>query len=234
MSAVPQRTLQLYGNQLKLIGLVSMTIDHIGVLLFPSAMVLRLIGRLSFPIFAHMIAEGWQYTHNRRRYALTMWLFGLAIQVVYYIVGRSLYQCIFITYGLSLLLIRSIEWAQLHKNAAWLLPTAVCAAIAFVCEGLPRLLPHTDFAIDYGFCGVLLPALAYFPRSRQNKLLCFAAGLLMLGIQNGAIQYAGLLALLPLLIYNGRRGKWKLKNLFYIYYPAHLVILWVIAMLIQR
>ena len=47
-------------TQLKVIGIVSMTIDHIGYFLFPQMTVLRVIGRLAYPIFAYMIAEGWK------------------------------------------------------------------------------------------------------------------------------------------------------------------------------
>lgn len=51
-------SLLLSGNQLKIIAMITMLIDHIGVNLFPSVTILRVIGRLSFPIFAYMIAEG--------------------------------------------------------------------------------------------------------------------------------------------------------------------------------
>ena len=56
------------GNQLKILALVTMTIDHVGVVLLPQYLVLRIIGRLTYPIFAYMIAEGCFYTHSKRRY----------------------------------------------------------------------------------------------------------------------------------------------------------------------
>ena len=56
----------LTGNQLKLIALITMTIDHIGFMLLPQVKILRAIGRIAFPIFAYMIAEGCQYTRNRK------------------------------------------------------------------------------------------------------------------------------------------------------------------------
>ena len=62
----PHSSVGLTGNQLKLIALVTMTIDHIGMQLFPRVRLLRIIGRLAFPIFAYMIAEGCRYTRNRR------------------------------------------------------------------------------------------------------------------------------------------------------------------------
>ena len=60
------------GNQLKLIALISMTCDHVGLQLLPDVLILRIIGRLALPIFAYMIAEGCRYTRNRKRYLLRM------------------------------------------------------------------------------------------------------------------------------------------------------------------
>ena len=54
----------LTGNQLKLIALISMTIDHIGFMLFPRVKILRVIGRIAFPMFAFLIVEGYFYTKN--------------------------------------------------------------------------------------------------------------------------------------------------------------------------
>ena len=56
------------GNQLKIIALVAMTWDHMGKQLFPQIGWLQIVGRLAFPIFAYMIAEGCAYTKNRKKY----------------------------------------------------------------------------------------------------------------------------------------------------------------------
>ena len=99
----------LSGNQLKLIAMITMTIDHVGMVIFPGVMILRIIGRLAFPIYAFMIAEGCRYTRNRRRYFLTMAGVGAGCQVVYYIVDSSLYQCVLVTFSLSLLIIFALD-----------------------------------------------------------------------------------------------------------------------------
>jgi hypothetical protein len=57
----------LTGNQLKLIAAGAMLADHVGLMFFPEAELLRIIGRLAFPIFAFMIAEGCKYTRNKLR-----------------------------------------------------------------------------------------------------------------------------------------------------------------------
>ena len=58
----------LTNNQLKIIAMVSMALDHIGLLFFPDVMLFRALGRIAFPIFAYMIAEGCRYTKNRAKY----------------------------------------------------------------------------------------------------------------------------------------------------------------------
>ena len=58
----------LNGNHLKLIAAFTMLLDHVGILLFPQIRLLRILGRLAYPIFAFMIAEGCRYTKNKLRY----------------------------------------------------------------------------------------------------------------------------------------------------------------------
>ena len=60
----------LTGNHLKLIAAFAMLLDHVGILLFPQIRLLRILGRLAYPIFAFMIAEGCRYTKNKLRYFL--------------------------------------------------------------------------------------------------------------------------------------------------------------------
>ena len=112
------------------------------------------------------------------------------------------------------------------------MPMSALVAVFFICEILPRLLPQTDFAIDYGFFGVLFPLLIYFPRSKRAKLVWITVGLLALSFDLGGVQLACLLSLPLLWIYNGQRGKLRLKYLFYVYYPLHLAVLWCINLLV--
>ena len=102
----------LSGNALKLFALVFMTIDHIGYLLLDNYIPFRIIGRLAFPIFAYMIAEGCKYTKNRARYLLTVFLTGAAFQIFYSIAERSLYMNIFITFSFSIALIYLFDWLK--------------------------------------------------------------------------------------------------------------------------
>lgn len=223
----------LSGNQLKLIALVTMTIDHVGMVLFPHQMLWRVIGRLAFPIFAWFIAEGCRYTGNRKKYLLTMVALAAICQLVYLVAMGSLYQCVLVTFSLAIGWIYALDSAvKLNTLRGWLGAAVVSVAVIFVSVFLPRLLGGTDFDIDYGFWGILLPVLAYFPKTRGRKLAVSALVLVSLCLTIGGVQWFSLLALIPLALYSGKRGKWRLKNLFYIYYPAHLAAIYGISLLI--
>lgn len=224
----------LTGNALKLIALIVMTVDHIGVQLFPEIKLLRIIGRLALPIFAYMIAEGCKYTKNRRRYLGLIALEALICQLVYLIAMGSLYMCILVTFSLSILLIYIGDFAVKKKSTSGYiaLVTAIIAVFA-ICELLPKALPNTDFQIDYGFFGVLMPVVLYFSRDdKLSKLSSITAMCVLLGLRFGGVMYFNLLAIPLLTLYNGERGKHKMKYLFYIYYPLHLVIIYAISLFI--
>lgn len=229
-----KNTLQpLSGNQLKLLALVTMTIDHIGMVLFPHQMIWRIIGRLAFPIFAYFIAEGCRYTGNRKKYLLTMAALAAICQLVYFFALGSLYQCVLVTFSLAILWIYALDGAVKGNTVtSWLAAAGVSIAVIFVSVFLPRLLGGTDFDIDYGFWGILLPVLTYFPKNKWRRLAVFALVLVSLCLTIGGVQWFSLLTLIPLALYSGKRGKRRLKNLFYIYYPAHLVAIYGISVLI--
>ena len=217
---------KLTSNQLKLLAMLTMTLDHIGVQLFPGVLWLRIVGRLAFPIYAYMIAEGCAHTRNRRKYLLQMAGLALLCQLVYFFAMGSLFQCILVTFTLSILLIYACDTGSRPLTALALL------GVAFVTVALPRLLPGTDFAIDYGFFGVLVPVAVYLGKTRREKLLFTAGALVALAWSVGGIQWYSLAALLPLALYGGQRGKRRMKWLFYLYYPLHLAAIYGISLLL--
>ena len=221
-----QKTMpRLSSNALKLIALVCMTADHAGLLLFPHLRILRVIGRIAFPIFAYMIAEGCRYTSDRFRYFATILLLGIGMQVFFWITRRSMYQHVLITFSMSVLLIFSIRAAE-QRGGIW--TAAACLLFlgeAAVCLFPDRLLPWGSFRIDYGLPGVLLPVVISMGRTRGEKLLAAAAGLAVLSLSMAPLQWWCLLSLPLLALYSGERGRLRLKYLFYVYYPLHLVVL---------
>ncbi len=218
----------LTSNQLKIIAMAAMTLDHIGLVLLPDYPILRVIGRLAMPIYAFLIAQGCRYTRSRKRYFTRLFALGMLCQAVYWFAEGSMYQCILITFSLSVGLIGAIDRAVKEKTpAAAALALASVGAAAFVCLGLPRILSGTDFALDYGFLGVLLPVAAYF-----GGLPWFTGVLAALCWESGGVQWWSLGAVPLLLAYSGRKGKLRLGRFFYLYYPVHLAVIWAIGLFI--
>ena len=221
----------LTGNQLKIIALIAMTIDHIGKFMFPDIALFSVIGRLAYPIFGYFIAEGYFYTRNKIRYFAMIFGVGAICQLVYFFAEQSLYQCIMITFSLSILLMCAFDNMQKKRS---LISTffAVFATVLvyFISEILPGIINSTDFRIDYGFWGIVFPALIYLANGRVFKLGITVAGLMPLAMSIGGIQWFSYLAIPLIAMYNGKRGKFCMKYLFYIYYPLHLAVIYFIGM----
>ena len=241
----------LSASTLKIIGCIFMVIDHIGVILLPHLLILRIIGRLSYPFFAYFIAEGCRYTRNKcKRFLLVL---GLAVlcEGVYFILMGEPDGGILVNFCLSILLVYQVQAfkkALAHKEVikAGLLLLLFCASVAGVYVFVENVL-----YVDYGFWGVLIPVWAALPdykegeapacfkalSNRPVKLLFFTVGLLCLCISRGLlenIQSYSLLSLPILALYNGRPGRKSFKYGFYLFYPAHLAVLWGISFLLER
>ena len=218
----------LTGNQLKILAMIAMTCDHVGVQLFPQTLWLRIIGRLAMPIYAYMIAEGCRHTRDRKKYLLRLFGMGVLCQAVYFVAMGSLYMCILITFSLSVLLIGLMDAVDREKSARnWSKLLAGTMLVFFLCSVLPDLLPHTDYAVDYGLPGVLLPVLIYGAGTRGLLI-----GLLLAALEYGGFQWLAFLSVPLLLLYNGQRGKANIGKLFYWYYPIHLVVIYGISLLL--
>ena len=223
-----RRNTGLTGNQLKIIAMITMTCDHVGMQIFPHLLWLRIIGRLAMPIYAYMIAEGCRHTRDRKKYLLRLLGMGTLCQVVYLVAMGSYYQCILITFSLSVGLVWLMDVAEQEKTAKAQINLAMgVLATFFVCTVLPDLLPHTDFEIDYGLPGVMLPVLIYGAGTKGLLL-----GLTLVALKYGGIQWLAFLSVPLLLAYNGRRGKANIGKLFYWYYPIHLVVIYGISLLV--
>lgn len=219
----------LTGNQLKLIAAAAMLLDHAGILLFPRIQLFRILGRLAYPIFAYMIAEGCRYTKNKLRYFCMLFGLGTACQLVYYFFSGDTYLNILLTFSVSVLLIYALQASWKSGKALW---SAVFAAGIVAAVGLDRLV-----TIDYGFWGIMIPVMIGFAHIRQfprwAEVLMLGLGLVLLGADMGGYQHYALLSLPFLLCYSGKRGKGNMKYFFYIFYPVHLAVLQGITMLLN-
>lgn len=210
--------LGLNGNALKVLAMVSMFIDHFGMIFFPYVIAFRIVGRLAFPIYAYLIAEGCKYTHDRRRYFLQMLVLGVVCSAVYIVVEDYVYLCILMTFSVSILLIYLLDYVKLLPKKRWWM---------FLLGLVGAWLACSLVEFDYGYFGVLVPVFAYLSEKRHIKLGLFTVGLLLLSLSiNNGVQWYSLVAVLPIALYNGERGKLNLKWFFYLFYPLHLAVLW--------
>ena len=187
----------LTGNMLKIIAAVSMLLDHGGLLFFPREMGFRIAGRLAFPIFAYMIAEGCRYTRNRWRYWGMIAALAAVCQIVYFVAAGDTYLSVLVTFSLAIPVVWVLMELRKKKTWPWALAfAALVAAVAWLNEVL---------TIDYGFWGCMLPVwVAAIPAAPVAGL---ATGLIFLSQDIGGIQWYSLLAVLPLLCYNGTDRK---------------------------
>jgi len=210
-------------DALKLVAIISMTIDHVGAILLPHVDWLRIIGRVAFPLFAYQLAAGYLHTRNLSRYTLRLAVWGLIAQPVYMIAFgvRPWTLNIFATLLLGLLAI----WGWDHRRWwAIALPLSLTAIQLW----LPEVGP------DYGLYGVLL-CLVSFVLFQHRDQLVMVHGLLhiLAGIMFWPSQvYA--VASIPFILWPPRLHLRRLPRLFYAYYPAHLALLVLVRHLLTR
>lgn len=231
-------------NKLKIIACISMLIDHIGYMLFPHILILRCIGRIAMPLFAFFIAEGCFYTRSRGKYFLGIFSLALICQAVYFVedlINGGVYNVslnILFTFALSIAVCFAFldfkESLEGGARSRQILSAAVFAAVllaAFACTNfLPKLSVPVYF--DYGFAGVMLPLFALIFKERVAQLTMFFVGLIIFNASLfSALWYTwfSLLAMPLLALYNGKRGTKKLKYVFYLFYPVHFALLYLLS-----
>lgn len=196
-------------DTLKLVAILTMLIDHIGYLLFPQQIVWRMIGRLSFPIFAFLVARGARLTRSQPRYLLRMLIYGLISQVPYsYFVPHGLNIFFTLAAGLGIIFCFS------HRRLSVRLMAIPILASAW----------YVDYS--YGLYGLLL-ILAFHLFYEKPALMTLAmAGLSWYYWETtrATIQVLALgsLPLIYGLPYTGMRLP---KHVGYLFYPVHITIL---------
>lgn len=241
-------------DKIKIIALLSMLLDHIGAfIIYPMYvnacmvngvemmgelvpnnariiyliyMVCRIIGRLAFPIFSFMIVEGFLHTHNLRKYLCRLFLFAIISEIPYDLANTGTVleiskQNVLWTFIIAIIMMWTLERirTKIESNVKYILLTIIVISISAL------------FAIfsDGGIGGILLIASMYL---FHKKKTCYWIGcvlsLCVMSLQFMWIQLFAAVALILLEIYNGKKGK-DYKYLFYIFYPAHLLILWFVS-----
>lgn len=210
--------------QLKIFALLFMTIDHIGFV-FELGLIFRIIGRLSFPIFAFLIYQGYVYTRSKIHYFLRLLIFGLVIegtmQIISIYVDINDDRNIFFTLSFGLLALIIFD-SKIHV----FLRVISISILVYMASRLN---------FDYGWYGILFILSFYFYRYSFCipfflQVLLTVAHYLLFQLP---VQYYALFSWIFILLYNNRRG-YRMRYLFYIYYPLHLVILYLIFFMIHQ
>ena len=249
------------GGTLKIIAIVTMFIDHVGAALLGRFLMasgymeaalsqnvadlilwleenaalyltytaMRMIGRIAFPIFCFLLIEGFQKTHDVKKYALRLGIFALISEIPFDLAFNAQvlefsYQNVFFTLFFLLLAMLAYDkiWkAQFFSGKAPNLAAKLflSAAALLVCCGLAEALKT-----DYAAIGVLCITVMYAFRKKKAALI--AAGCVAF-----AWEVTAPLAFLPIGFYNGQRGL-KLKYIFYLFYPLHLLLIYGISLLL--
>lgn len=216
-----ERRFDLGREILKWIAIITMTIDHLGAILFPEHLVLRIIGRLAFPIFCYLIVLGVETTRNVRNYFIRLLLFAFVSQVPYYLaLGYEPFASLNIFFTLSFGILFFIHPLLI------LLSISVSYLLNF----------------DYGPYGIALIASMYVLRKDIRNGIALIVLLNILYFFISEIQPLSLLALPIIISHKNRFIKkekeadgnnfyplWR-KYFFYIYYPLHLTALYIIKM----
>lgn len=209
--------------QLKLFAIATMLIDHIGAVLFPQYLLFRIIGRLSFPIFVYLIAQGLIYTSNVRAYLGRIFLFALISEIpfdlafhrtVSYPGSQNVFFTLFL--GLAAIAVLKEYWGK-HPLPALLFAVAMAV--------LAELLQT-----DYGWFGVAGIIIFYcFRNDRAKGIFVFSLVLTGFSLMTGTLELYALLSGVLIYFYDGaKKGRWTLKYFFYAFYPVHLLLLYFI------
>lgn len=232
------------GNLLKLIAMIAMLCDHAGKMLFPQYAVMRIIGRIAFPIYAYSLACGCVYTKNHLRYLKRIVLLALISQPLYAVALAHTVPAMF-----------SVSFAENPIKAIWtfyinswnkpsvLVTLAVGLLILWsirnrelvLTVGLLIFSYLIQNKLDYGFKGIILILLFYLLCSKWwLSLPCVLAFMIWWGLKGSGYSLFGVsfgtqmfaVCALPLIYIHTKSGVKLPKWMFYAFYPTHLILIY--------
>lgn len=213
----------LSGSALKVIALISMVIDHVALYLMEHDTVLyetmRCVGRIAFPVFAFLIAEGFIHTRSRYRYFFTLLGFAVVSEIPWYLLnGADGTHNVMFTLALGVATLMVLENLLQRSMVLGFLWTLGMAGLA------------SWLGVDYEWRGILVIVFFYlfngygysFPYIKGMQFFCTFTLMMHFEVIGAVI------ACMFLYLYNGKRGfvQWYIyKYIFYIMYPLHLIML---------
>lgn len=229
----------LSSNVLKIFACICMLIDHTGLVLCGNNQVMRSVGRLAFPVFAFLIAEGVRHTSDIRRYMSRMAVLALVSEVPFDLaICGSVYdmqsQNVFFTLLMGLFAVTALSS---HRRMTADSPAEMTRLEYFLgrhrAETVILTLAAAEILrFDYGAAGVAVIILFYVFTPLGGSIapaLCLTAldGIIYL-VAFGSRELYALLSIIPIAMYSGERGRLRLKYAFYLFYPLHLLIIWAV------
>ncbi len=233
---------------LHILAMVFMVIDHLCFTVVAGQDWMAWVGRLAFPIFAFMIAEGYSHTRNVKKYMKRMLIFALLSEIPYNLLTiafpvNPFQQNVLWTFLLALLCMSAVDRVRAKYERAWLSVTLSVLVIA----GFYLL--ATLLFVDYKGMGLLTVLLFYFLRGDKHYhriLQAVAMVLLHIVLFKGQtvtvplpgiafempLQGISVLSLIPIWLYNGTRGydNKVIRFVFYAFYPVHMLILGLLSL----
>lgn len=201
---------------LKIIGIISMFIDHYDYIIgLPKSV--EVLGRIAFPIFAFAISEGYKHTRNLKNYILRIGIFAVLLQIPSWIFSYNYPLNIFFTLFTGLCLISVLK----NKNVNDVVKIIFMIMIFFITRKIN---------LDYGLYGFFTILIFTFYRENKVKMIINFVILNIINVVRPNIfdldftQIYSLLALIPIILYNGERGK-NWKYFFYLFYPLHFFVI---------
>ncbi len=224
----------LNANQLKLIAIIAMTVDHLTWTIAPGysrewwVILLHVIGRLTAPIMWFFIAEGYHYTRDIKKYAGRLFLLAIVSHFAYnFCFGisfipfqKSAFNQTGVVWSLAwgLVLLHILESETLKQWQKVIITMLVCVI---------------TFPSDWSCIATM--AIVYIGTNRGNfkkqmismmvwTFFYVVVYFVFIDKVYAIIQLGTCLTIPFLYFYNGKRGEWKgMGKLFYAYYPAHLI-----------
>ena len=234
--------MQITGSTLKWIAMGTMVVDHLAaVVLMPAygisfngsfdlagalagggigllCYVMRLIGRLAFPIFCFLLVEGLIHTHSRPRYLRNLVLLAIASEMPFDLCLRGELVAVDVQNTIWTLVLGFLLCVVIDDCAQAFAPTP---ALVLKCAAVPIFMALAMLlGTDYDAFGVALIMLLYLLRNNRREQ-CAYGGFVCL------YELSAPLAFVPIYFYNGERGRQN-KWFFYIIYPTHLLFLYAI------
>ena len=202
------------GSWLKVIAMLSMLIDHTAYYYGCNTPYLyelmRTVGRIAFPTFAFLLAEGFVHTRNRQKYLTSMFAFALLSEIPWMLLNHDGSHNVMFTLLAGIIGLHVIE----NSRSRW--ATAICITLI----GLATIFADTD----YSWKGFGLVLVFYMFHGRPDLQTLFGIPLMY---EYGIIGV--LMAFSVIWLYNGERGfiqgkAWKYA--FYAFYPVHLMLIY--------